>query len=115
MFLFGDASDTARTYLEYVMGDDPHRFSDGPVDELQLTELENAIVWLRVAYKQALREEVDESISDLLLAWYDEAFEVHAGGDGKLLKAIRAGKHVPPTGRLDLPKYVAIAEAASES
>lgn len=115
MFLFGDASDTARTYLEYVMGDDPHRFPDVHFDELTLSELENAVVWLRLAFQQSEREEADRSISDTLLAWYDEAFEAHANVSDKLLKAIRAGKHVPPTGRQDLPKYVAIAEGASES
>jgi len=115
MFLFGDVSDTARTYLEYVMGDDPRNFSDVPADELSLQELQNALVWLNIAIARSRREEVDKSIYDTLLDWYDEVFEADAAASDRLLKAIRAGYHVPPTGRQDLPKYVAIAEGASES
>lgn len=115
MFLFGDVSDTARTYLEYVMGEDPRRFSDVHFDEMSLSELDNALVWLLVSVKQSIREGVDESIQEVLLAWYDEAFEAHVRVSDKILKAIKANKHVPPTGRKDLPKYTAIAEAASES
>ena len=115
MFLFGDASDTARTYLEYIMGDDPRNFSDAHADELSLQELHNALVWLNIAIAQSRREEIDESVCDTLLEWYDEVFEVHANVSDELLEAIKDGRHVPPTGRRDLPKYTAIAERASES
>ena len=115
MFLFGDAGDAARTYLEYVMVDDQRRFSDAPADELSLEELQNALVWLNIAIAQSRREEVDKSIYDTLLDWYDEVFKADAAVSDRLLKAIKKGYHVPPTGRRDLPKYVAIAEGASES
>ena len=115
MFLFGDASDTARTYLESIIGSDPRSFSDVHVDELSLSELQHALVWLNIAVRRVMKDLDDASVQEVLLEWYDEAFEAHASASDMLLEAIKAGRHVPPTGRRDLPKYVAIAERASES
>ena len=115
MFLFGETSDTARLYLEYTMGEDPRRFPDAHTDEMSLSELENLVIWLLMAVKYSAMDDVEEPVYETLLAWYDEAFEAYARASDKVLKAIKANKHVPPTGRRDLPKYAAIAERASES
>lgn len=115
MFLFGDASDNARTYLESIIGSDPRSFPDAPADELSLRELENALVWLNIAVSRAAKDMDDASIREVLIEWYDEVFEAHASASDKLLKAIKENRHMPPTGRRDLSKYAAIAERASES
>ena len=115
MFLFGETGDTARLYLESIIGSDPRSFPDAPVDELSLQELENALVWLNIAVSQSVKTLDDASVRETLIEWYDEVFEAHTSASDKLLKAIKDNRHLPPTGRRDLPKYVAIAERASES
>ena len=77
MFLFGTPEDTARLYLEQASASGGVGLKDLHYEELELEELRDLLVYLRIAYHRALRDTGDEEVVSTIVGWHDDVF-LHA-------------------------------------
>ena len=74
MFLFGTPEDTARLYLEQASASGGVGLKDLHYEEMELEELRDLLVYLRIAYHRAARDTEDEEVVSIITEWHDELF-----------------------------------------
>ena len=93
MFYFGDPEETAQIYWEKAVAMSGPRFADVPADEMTPKSLRAALVYARCAYSFAEIDLQPQPVLDVLMAQYDELFEIMAMVDDTLKEAIKTKKH----------------------
>lgn len=74
MFLFGTPEDTAKLYVEQAAASGGKGLKDLHFEELSLEELQDLLVYLRIAYYRASRDTEDEAVVSVITEWHDEVF-----------------------------------------
>ena len=92
MFFFGDDEDLADLYIQKAADSGGPGLPLGPLDELTLDELRLCGTYLRMAYKMAKNDNASKEVVDLIVAEYDQVFELRARNDGQFYKRIVAGR-----------------------
>jgi hypothetical protein len=74
MFLFGTPEDTAKLYVEEAAASGGGGLKDVHYQELELRELQDLLIYLRIAYYRAARDTEDEELVSAIVGWHDEVF-----------------------------------------
>jgi len=74
MFLFGAPEDTARLYVEQAAASGGRGLKDLHYEDLELQELQDLLIYLRIAYHRASRDTQDEEVVSAITKWHDEVF-----------------------------------------
>jgi hypothetical protein len=74
MFLFGTPEDTAKLYVEQASASGGGGLRDVHYQELELRELQDLLIYLRIAYYRASRDIEDEGVVSVIVGWHDEVF-----------------------------------------
>jgi len=85
------------------------------IDEMSEQELRNVMAYLYGAYAGAIRQGLDDSMVEVLMEWYDEAFTALLGVSERFRENVSNGFVMFPGGPKVRHKYLALAKAASES
>ena len=111
MFYFGNPEETAQIYWEKALKMSGPRIADVPADEMTPKSLRSALIYARAAYSFAEIDLQPQSVLDVLMAQYDELFEIMAMVDDTLRRAIETKKHKYLGGysRENIAKYKALA------
>ena len=89
---------------------------DVHLEDMTEQDLRNLMAWMHAALSQALRDDQDEPIVEVLTEWYIEVFTAVAEASGRFRERFRIGAVTLPAGRFaDRTRYLRIVEAASES
>lgn len=102
MFHFGTAEDNAKIYLDHALSLQGILLPDIPGEryhELTGKELKGALVYLKIAARNATRAEADNETIDLLTSYYDNVFEKILQEDLKFKEAVCKGIHQPLNGK----------------
>ena len=83
MFNFGTPEDTARMVFDQVVASVGPGYTDMHYSEMELQELKNALLYLRITYYEALEQGISDEAIEVIVGWYDEVFlELLEGYDG---------------------------------
>jgi hypothetical protein len=94
MFFFGDPSAIADTYLEKAILGSTGVVVDGtPLEEMPEKILSGYIVYFRLAYKRAKKDEAPQEVLDELMRRYDEVFVVYAAKSQAFRDLLPTGRH----------------------
>ena len=74
MFLFGTPEDMARLYVEQASSSGGGGLLDMHYEEMELQEVQDLLVYLRIAYYRASRDTEDEELVSVITEWHDEVF-----------------------------------------
>lgn len=88
---------------------------DGHYEELESDDLISQLIWIDIAFRSAIRDNLDESVLQVMLEWYDEAFEYAVEVDESFRKVVLDTAWKPPQDHQFREKYVEIARRYSES
>lgn len=74
MFLFGTPEDTAKLYVEQAASSGGGGLKDLHYEDMEQQELQDMLVYLRIAYYRASRDTEDEAVVSVITEWHDEVF-----------------------------------------
>lgn len=116
MFVFGDAADATKMFLDEIMSSTKGpELPDVHFEDMSEEDLRVAMAWLHLVLTKGYRYGVDDSIIEVLTEWYDEVFTALAEASESFRERFMAGFVNPPGKRSLRRKYRAIIKAASES
>jgi hypothetical protein len=110
MFHFGTAEDNAKTYVDYALSMQGILLPDIPAEqyhELTGKELKGALVYLRIAARNATSAEADKETIDLLISYYDKVLKKILEEDPKFKEVICKSIHQPLNGMRKKYKEIA--------
>lgn len=94
MFFFGDSSAIADTYLEKaILGSTGVAVDGTPVEEMPEKIISGYIVYFRLAYKRAKKDEAPQEVLDELMRRHDEVFAVYAAKSQTFRDLLLTGRH----------------------
>jgi hypothetical protein len=98
MFDFGDPVDTARISWDSALRVKGPKVPLVPYDEMTEPDLRNMLAYLHISIEEGLEADVSGAVMEILVAEYDQAFQVLAEGSDDFRDSVEAGRHFPATG-----------------
>ena len=95
MFFFGDVEAQADTYIQSALADSKRKVRDCHYEEMTQKEARVALVHLRMALKDAMRDGAPEEVEEELLARYEELLIYMLGFDRDIQRALETGAYRP--------------------
>ena len=102
-------------HLDLYLNAGGPRVPDVPLDEMTEQDLRNVMAYIYGALTTALREGLDEEMTEVLRDWYDEVFITLAGVSERFRENVLKGYVKPPGPMSVRPKYLELVKQASES
>jgi len=109
MFNFGRPEDTALLSLQELASRlTGPALADKPLDEMALSEIQEANAYLYAGIQQAVRDDLGQAETECLLLWYEEVFRALLELDEGFQRFVLSPAYIPPEGHHAKDKYLEI-------
>ena len=98
MFDFGDPLDTAKIAWDSALRVKGPKVPSASYDEMEEHDLRNMLAYLYISVQEGLEYDYSDTVMEILVSEYDQAFRVLAEGSDSFRDSVKAGRHFPATG-----------------